>query len=288
MVRIDAEMVPRNRQHEELTTDLYHGGVLYGLHGGLNPAKWLAGLLRAAESAGALVQSHSPVTDLHRTGSGFRAGIAGTSVRAGEVLIATNGYTAGQFGATGKRIFPVPSYIIVTEELGTNRVRSLFPKDRMIVETREKHCYYRPSPDGKRIVFGGRAALFQAPPWFFRRQLTGLLTGIFPELKGVAITHSWKGNTGFTFEMSPHVGKIDGLWHAMGYCGNGNSMAPYLGYKAASRILGDSNGETAFAETPLPDRWWFRGQPWFLIFVDAAFRGRDAWSGMRGRLAKRS
>ena len=45
----------------------------------------------------------------------------------------------------------------------------------MIVESRERHCYFRPSPDGNRIVFGGRAALFDAPESLAQKQLLGLL-----------------------------------------------------------------------------------------------------------------
>ena len=280
---VEAEIVPKSRQREVVASDLYHGGVLYHHHGGLNPAKWVAGMRRAAERAGAVVQGHTPVTALRRAGARHVAATPRGMVSAGETLVATNGYTRGQFGTTGRHVFAIPSFIIVTEELGENRVRSLFPNSRMIVETRERHCYYRPSPDNRRVVFGGRAALFQAPEWFFRRELRKLMTGVFPELKDTAVTHSWKGNTGFTFALSPHVGKIDGVWHAMGYCGNGNGMAPYLGHKAGLQILGDPEGETAFSEIPLPGRWWYKRRPWFVAAADPGFRARDAWATFQSR-----
>lgn len=276
-----AEVIPKERQHDEVATDLYAGGVLYPRHGALNPAKWVAGLHAAAERAGALVQGDTPVISLAREGAGFRVETARGSVRAGAVLAATNGYTPGLFPALKRRIVPVPSFIVATERLGSNRVRSLFPKHRTIVETRERHCYYRPSPDGERIVFGGRAALFDAPEGFAQGQMRGLLGQVFPELKSVDITHSWRGRTGFTFDFLPHVGQIDGIWHAMGYSGSGNAMAPYLGHKAALRILGAPEGDTAFAETEFPARWWHRGRAWFLPAADLVFRGRDVIAGWR-------
>jgi glycine/D-amino acid oxidase-like deaminating enzyme len=76
----------------------------------------------------------------------------------------------------------------------------------------------------------------------------------------------------------PHVGQIDGVWHAMGYSGSGNAMAPWLGHKAALRILGDPEGETAYSRTAFPKRWWHQGQPWFLPFADVTFRLRDIWN----------
>jgi len=283
LVDVEAEVIPRERQREEVGTDLYAGGVVFPKHGGLNPAKWVAGLLGAAQRAGAQVQGNTPVLRLERDGAHHRAGTPRGPVKAGAVLVATNGYTPGQFPTLKRRIVPVPSYIVVTEPLGENRIKSLFPNGRMIVESRLRHCYYRPSPDGTRIVFGGRAALFNAPETFAQNQLRRLMAEIFPDLDGVGLTHSWRGFTGFSFGFLPHVGQQDGVWHAMGYCGSGNAMAPYLGHKAALQILSDPDGETAFSQTPFPDRWWHRGKAWFLPFADAVFRVKDTAHGI-GRL----
>ena len=283
---VEAEVISRPQQLRELASDRYFGGILHHFHGGLNPAKWVAGLRKAAERAGALVQGGTPVSGIDKDGAQFRVMTPRSSVRCGSVLVATNGYTRGRHGSVGNRVFPVPSFIIVTAELGKQKMRSLIPNGRMIVETRERHCYYRPSPDGRRLVFGGRAALFQASNAFFTRELKQLMTGIFPDLQETEISHCWKGNTGFTFETSPHVGRLDGIWHALGYCGNGNGMAPYLGHKAALQILGDAEGETAFSKIPIPGRWWFRGSPWFLPFADVTFRARDIWSNFQNRRSR--
>lgn len=98
---------------------------------------------------------------------------------------------------------------------------------------------------------------------------------VFPELSGVQFTHLWRGKTGFTFGYLPHVGQIDGIWHAMGYSGSGNAMAPWLGHKAGLLIAGDPEGATAFQKTTFPTRVWHQGSPWFLPFADVMFRGRD-------------
>ncbi len=281
IVPIESEMVPQSRQHEEVATDLYKGGVIFPSHGGLNPAKWVMGLIGAAGRAGATVQGDTPVTGIEKDGTGFRVATPRGTVRAGTVLATTNGYTPAHMHEHQRRIIPVPSFLYATETLGANRVKSLFPNGRMIVETRDRHCYYRPSPDGTRLVFGGRASLFDAPKAFIRADLNGLVTQIFPELKGVAYSHFWTGLTGFTFDFLPNIGQIDGVWHAMGYSGSGNSMAPYLGHKAALQILGDADGETAFNHSGFPARWWHQGRPWFLPFADAVYRMKDGWNNLR-------
>ena len=281
LIPVQAEMVPKPQLQAEVATRLYGGGVVYANHGGLNPAKWVAGICRSATAAGARIIGDTPVHAIDGSSTALNIETARGTVRAGTVLVATNGYTTADLGPIKRRIFPLPSFIIVTEELGENRVRCLIPNGRMIVETRERYCYYRPSPDRKRIVFGGRAGMFEVPERFAASQLKSLMTGIFPELRGVRITHSWRGKTGFTFELSPHVGREGSIWHAMGYCGNGNSMAPWLGHKAALMILGDPEGETAFSKVGMPTRWWYRGTPWFLPFADGMFRVRDAWSNLK-------
>jgi glycine/D-amino acid oxidase-like deaminating enzyme len=148
----------------------------------------------------------------------------------------------------------------------------------MITESRDRHCYYRPSPDGQRLVLGGRAAMTAVPESFATAELKRLICQIFPDLQDFAISHSWRGRAGFTHDFVPHVGKYDGIWHAMGYSGNGNTMAPYLGHKAAQYILGDPEGGTAFSKTAFPARFWNRGTPWFLPFADVLFRLKDVRS----------
>ena len=280
---VPAEIVPKNLVPSEVGTNRYFGGAVFHLHGGLNPAKWVNGLLAAATRQGARVQGNTPVLGLRRRANAFAVATPRASIRASEVLLATNGYTAGRFGNAGRSVFPVPSFLIASERLDPSQVREIFPTSRMIVETRVRHCYYRPSPDGTRILFGGRAALFQAGQSLFRQQLRSLMVGLFPNLRGIRITHAWKGNTGFTFAMEPHVGKMDGIWHALGYCGGGNSMAPWLGHKAALQILGDAEGETAFSRGRLERRWWYRGSPWFLPIADIGFRMKDAAASVRNR-----
>ncbi len=281
LIPVQAEVVSPTQQKEEVASNAYHGGISYQLHGGINPAKWVYGIKDSALKNGVVIQGDTPVEKLYFESGGHSVKTPRGTVKAKEVLMATNGYTPTNFGALSKRIFPIPSFIIVTETLGENRVRDLFPGLKMIVETRERHCYFRPSPDRKRIVFGGRAAMFKTPDKFFENQLRMLLGGIFPELRNVGITHAWWGKTGFTFEMLPHVGKLANVWHAMGYCGNGNGMAPWLGYKVANRILGKPEGKTAFAEIDMPTKWYYNGTPWFLPLADVGFRFRDIYSNIQ-------
>ncbi|MDG1424329.1 MAG: FAD-dependent oxidoreductase [Paracoccaceae bacterium] len=278
LLPIEASLLSQAQQHQAVASDLYRGGVVYHQHAAINPAKWVFGLHRAAVDHGALIQGNTAVLGLQKSPHGYLVNTVRGMVKAGKVLLATNGYTPPQMAALHRRVFPVPSFIITTENLGRERIKQLFPSDMMVVESRARHCYYRPSPDKTRIVFGARAALFDAPEKFAMGQLRKLLGQVFPQLGQIDISHSWRGFTGFSFEFMPHVGQIDGVWHAAGYSGNGNTLAPWLGHKAALQMIGDPAGETAFSHSVLKTRWWYHNRAWFLPFADLAFRGRDFWS----------
>ncbi|MCP5073722.1 MAG: FAD-binding oxidoreductase [Rhodobacteraceae bacterium] len=275
LVPVNIEMVPPEKQRQEIGSDLYSGGMLLHDHGGIHPGKYLNGMLKAAARSGAKIFANTVVSAVDPSGSGFSVTTSRGVIRAASVLMATNGYTTRNFPALKRRIIPVSSFLIATEELPEGLVDELMPARRMCVETRNRHCYFRLSPDSKRIVLGGRAAMNKVPTARAAGVLGGLLEQIFPQLKGQRFTHCWTGHTGFTFSFMPQIGQFDGVWHAMGYSGSGNAMAPYLGHKAALLIMDDPAGETAFTETTLETRFWYQKTPWFLPFAHLLYRYKD-------------
>jgi hypothetical protein len=62
-------------------------------------------------------------------------------------------------GPLRRRVIPVNSYIITTEELPVDLAASLLPHNKSVYDTRRLLTYYRMSPDGKRLIFGGRATI---------------------------------------------------------------------------------------------------------------------------------
>ncbi len=278
---INVEMVPRERQRDEVGSDLYSGGLLLHDHGGLHPGKYTNELVRAARQAGARVCGNTRVTGVKPAGSGFEVSTPSGMVRAQSVLMATNGYTAPAFSWLKRRIIPAKAFVMATEELPPETIDEIMPGRRMVVETRSRHCYFRLSPDEKRLIIGGRVALSDISQDAAVAGLCRLMRQIFPQLAAVKPTHCWRGTLGFTFSFLPHLGQHDGVWHAMGYSGSGNGMAPYLGHKAALNMMGLQGRETAFTKTALETRVWHRGRAWFLPFAHALYRGIDMRENLR-------
>ena len=68
-----------------------------------------------------------------------------------------------------RRIIPIGSYIIATEELDPALVDELIPENRVITDTRKLVVYYRASPDRKRIlsvdVYLSMKLILKKVPW---------------------------------------------------------------------------------------------------------------------------
>ena len=256
-LEVDAFMVPRAEQRRELGTDLYWGGVVYTQHCSVHPARYHQGLLERVLAAGAHVAARCPVRSIRREGALFRLDTPKGPVLARDVVIATNGYTGGLTPWLQRRVIPIGSYMIATEPLPEGLMDRLFPSNRIVSDTRKVVYYYRPSPDRRRILFGGRVSHQETDPRVSGPKLHADLVGLFPELRHTRISHSWCGFVAYTFDELMHVGRHDGMYYAMGYCGAGVGTSSYFGMRLGQQVLGLDAGRTAlddlrFQTRPLP------------------------------------
>jgi glycine/D-amino acid oxidase-like deaminating enzyme len=268
-------VVTRAEQGREIATDFYHGGIVYHDDASVDPMRLLLELLRRAQRAGATVVDNCEVTSIVPRADGYDVHTAAGVMFAGKVLIATNGYSKALSPWHRRRVIPIGSYQIATEQLGLERVRELIPNLRNITDARRVVVYFRPSRDGERIIFGGRAALAEQDPLACVPVLRAMLTRIFPQLTDAAITHAWVGWVAYTFDKLLHLGRHANLFHCMGYCGQGVPMAPYFGMRIGQQMLGLPEGRTAFDELSFETRPYYFGTPWFLAPSVLAYRTLD-------------
>jgi len=269
-------IVPRSEQRAEIATDFYHGGVIYHDDASIEPRRLFIALHARAIASGAQVIGNCAVNALQRVREGFEVRTARGTVVARQVLLATNGYSGSLSPWHRRRVIPIGSYQIATEPLGVGRVGELIPSGRHISDSRRVVVYYRPSPDGERIVFGGRASLNERDPRVCVPRLQAMLTQIFPSLRGAAITHAWVGWVAYTFDTLPHLGGHDGLYFSMGYCGQGVPLAPYFGMRIGQQMVGLTEGRTALDGLEFPSRPYYHGVPWFLGASVFYYRCLDA------------
>jgi glycine/D-amino acid oxidase-like deaminating enzyme len=282
-LKIEAYAVPRAEQRSVLGTEFYHGGMVRNDIGGLHPAKLHRGMLQLAEQAGAIVHAETAVLGFVAKNGGFEVETARGTVQADHVIVGTNGYTDGVDPWLRRRLVPVRSRIIATAPLSNNLMAELMPKGVMCSETRKLHYYYRPSPDGTRILFGGRDGTIAGEPTWPTDNLRRSLADIFPVLDGVDITHSWYGYVAMNRDMIPRIFSRQGMRYAAGYCGSGVVWARWAGQKAAWQILGDERGRSALDFRPPAAIPFFNGKAWFLPIVYAWMTLQDRLSHPRRR-----
>jgi glycine/D-amino acid oxidase-like deaminating enzyme len=275
-------IVPRSELRAEIGSDIYFGGLVDEMSAGLNPARYVMGLARAAQRAGAILVDHARVEEVRSAGdSGRNRFVLRTprgTVAAREIVLASGAYTTDATPALQKRIIPIGSYIIASEILPDDLARELSPRNRMIYDSKHFLYYYRLTPD-RRMLFGGRAAFFPETERTIRQSAEILRQGmihVYPQLRGTKVEYVWGGTLDFTFDVVPHAGRLDGMYYAAGYAGHGVAIGTYLGTKIAGLICGDAS-DIPFEHIPFPraPMGLRSGHTWALPLAGAYYRFLD-------------
>lgn len=270
------DIIEKSQQHQEVGTDKYQGGIVYKKDACLHPAKLVKGLIGKCQQAGVTLVAQAAVSHIKDNYAGFTVTVEQRQINAGAVLIASNGYTQDVTADLKKRVLPIRSSMIATAPLSKELMASISPKLRTHGGTDRLVFYYRPSPDGQRMLFGGRALSMLEKPAEYHHFLRQSMLNLFPQLNEVPITHAWSGLVAYSFDHVPHLGLNNGLYYAMGYCGSGVARANYLGHKIALKMLGE-DGSTVFDQFEFPSKCFYSGNPWFMPAVLRWHSFADRW-----------
>ena len=284
-----AYMVPPDQTRTEIGSDYYHGGMVLERSGAVHPGKLHAGVLRVARDVGVKLFGNVRAGAIGRT-----TGVSGAlrvelrynqgrdqgHIITDKVFIATIGYTGDLSPWHQRRLVPIASYQVATEELGRGKITELFPRHRMIADTKRLLYYFRPSPDRKRILFGGRARYLRHDPVAGARHLRRKLIGVFPELGDIKLSHGWWGYVAYLRDGVPNLGEsqpktLPGVYHALGCHGSGVVMMSWLGFQAARNIMNSTNQPSAFEGLPFKTMPLYSGLPWFVPVIGTWYRFRD-------------
>jgi len=270
----DKTIVPKEELKSEIGTNVYFGGLADESSAGLHPAKYVYGLAKAVAARGVLLCENSEVSSIQKESNGFAVTTDQGRLMAKDVVIATNGYTDMLIPKLKPKVFPVGSYIIVSEPLTKDLQDRLSPKRRMFYDSKNFLNYFRLTPDG-RMLWGGRNDLstnldLNESESILKKQVCR----VFPELNDVKFTHSWTGKLGITFDLMPHIGQINGIHYALGYGGHGLSIATYLGTELGLLMTGQKD-RSPYEEISHQTMFFYKKNPWFLPFAARYYRFLD-------------
>jgi glycine/D-amino acid oxidase-like deaminating enzyme len=243
---------------------------------GVHPARLVFGLAREAQRAGVRLVDHCAATTVTAASHGFVTTTGRGKITSGDVILATNGYTTGRPSRKLARlIVPVGSYIVVTEPIGKEAADRIFPTGAMTY-TRKRLLHYMRRTHDDRILLGGRRSLHvDLDLDASARDLREALVAYWPQLAEVPISHVWGGRLAVPFDLTPHIGRVDGMWYALGYAGHGVGLSSQLGYELAGMLLGE-DPPSVYSRIPHTGRFYHRGgKPWFLTPASYLYRTLD-------------
>jgi glycine/D-amino acid oxidase-like deaminating enzyme len=269
-------MVSRAEQQDYVDSDYWYGGMFAENAGTLHPSRYHQGLLNLCLAAGVNLISDNRVLGIVDTDNGKQVHSEQGTLRARQVVLATNGYTDSLSPWHQKRLIPISSTLVASEEIGAERVRVMLPRGCPVIDTKRVICLARPSPDGKRILFGGRARFSPMGSAASAKILHAQLLTMFPQMHDIKVTNAWSGYMGFTFDFMPKIGIHEGVHYAVGCNGGcGIVMMSWLGRQVAQKILGSAVQPSAFEGLAFKTRPLYAGKPWFLPVIGNWWRLRD-------------
>jgi glycine/D-amino acid oxidase-like deaminating enzyme len=265
---------------DELRSVIGSGAFAYGVisttDAAVDPAKYTFGLAGGVARRGVPIVEHCRVTGLYRSGSTHFVATTKGTIQAGDVLMATNGYTPKDLvPEVSRQVVPIGSYMVATVPLAPDLLDRLLPGNYIYWTQRRFLNYFRRSEDD-RLLFGGRPDL--SPDLELRDVALGMqatISDLFPELADVELSYAWGGRLAATFDLLPHLGRTEsGIWYLVGYGGHGMTLATYLGTEVGS-LIGGAQDDSPFFGLPHPTRFYYRKNPWFLQAGGVLFRNLD-------------
>jgi glycine/D-amino acid oxidase-like deaminating enzyme len=272
-----SRFVGRDELAAEIGSSAFDGALLVERSAAVQPTLLARGLAHLAAEEGARVHPGVEVISLGRSADGsYTVCTSGGEVHAGQVVLATGSATARLAPWVSRRVLAVGSYIIATEPVDAELARSVSPRGRVFFDTRNFLNYWRLSPDGRRVVFGGRTSFGPTTVERARDQLYAAMVAVHPQLAGVRVERAWGGMVDLSVDRAPHLGRDprSGAHFAIGYSGTGVVMATHLGAVVGRLAAGDEEA-SSFATGRFTSVPWMARVPGLLPVAGLWYRARD-------------
>jgi glycine/D-amino acid oxidase-like deaminating enzyme len=219
------EAVLIERDGLSVESPAFRGAVFYRDAATVQPARLVRALRRAALAAGVRIHERTPVLGID--GSVARCDRA--SVRAGEIVIATNASAAVRWPAA-RRVAVFRSAIVLTEPVPGLHERIGWEGGEAIADVRTYLSYFRLTNDN-RVLMGSASGDYP--------RAEAALRQYFPQLADVKIAARWEGAIDVSSDRLPVVGTVAGtrVHYAAGFTGNGVGPSWLVGRTLARLAL---------------------------------------------------
>lgn len=239
----------RDALRERVRSPAYFGGYLDMGGGHLHPLRYALGLARAAQRAGVRLHETSRVTAITHA-EPARVTTDAAQVTARYVALGCNGYLGRLEPRVAARVMPINNFIAATRPMSEAERRAVLDCEAAVADTRTVINYFRFSHDN-RLLFGGGENYGYRFPADIAATVRRPMEAVFPQIRGIEITHAWGGTLGITLNRMPHFERLAGnVLSASGYSGQGVGMATLGGKLLAEAIAGQAERFDLMASVP--------------------------------------
>lgn len=205
-----------------LNSERFQAGIVDPEGAHIHPLKYVLGLARAAETAGAVIHEQSRVEGYTEDAQGVTVQVAGgMTVRCDQLVLAANAYLDKVDRQVSARTLPVGTFIGVTEVLGESVCRSLIPGNHAVYDNQFILEYFRMTAD-HRLLFGGKCTYMGGTPSNLPEAMKVNILRTFPQLKDTRMDFAWGGHIDITMRRMPDWGRRgERVFWAQGFCGHG-------------------------------------------------------------------
>lgn len=205
-----------------LNSDRYQAGIIDPEGAHIHPLKYVLGLARAVESAGARIFEQTKVEGYDEAADGITVRVAGgLRIKCDQIVLGANAYVDRVEPKLSSRMLPVGTFIGVTEVLGESVCRSMIPQNHAVYDNQFILEYFRTTAD-HRLLFGGKCTYLGGTPTNLPEAMKTNIKRAFPQLKDAKMDYAWGGHIDITMRRMPDWGRRnDRVFWAQGFCGHG-------------------------------------------------------------------
>lgn len=292
-----ATFLEQDEVRADVASPTYLAGLVMPAGGLVDPVAMTIGLRDAALRKGVVLHERTPVTDLRREGGAVRCVTRHGTVRADQVLLASNAFPP-LLRRVRSYVLPVWDHVLATEPLTAEQLGRIgWAGNQGLTDSGNQFHYYRRTADD-RIVWGGYDAIY----YFGNRTdaareqrdashalLARQFYETFPQLEDVRMSHRWAGIIDTTSRFTPVFGTaLDGrVAYAVGYTGLGVAASRFGARVGLDLLAGRETERTALSmvrRKPVP----FPPEParWAAVQATRAALAREDRRGRRGAMLR--
>lgn len=244
-------------------------GAYFDPSGGMiNPLAYTIGLARLANAAGTRLHENAQVRHVARDGALWTLTFETATVRAGQVILATNAAHAGVARRLYRRIVPLHVYQIATEPLSPAEAARISPFRNPVADTRGDLFTCRLDRDN-RLISGAVPILPFAAHGRMSRMIAARLARELGLARPPAVAFAWTGTAAMTMDFLPHLYDFGpGFIGGIGCNGRGVALSTMLGDVLARAAINNSLRDLPVPVAPahgIPLHFLARAAPSFAI-----------------------